>query len=352
MLPPLYDRWMKELLAGPIATESRATCDDCAMLPDKGAEKQFDPKTKCCTYYPELPNYSVGAIIGDPTSSGRRELKNRFDRITGLTPLGLARTPVYQALLAKLSNADAFGRATSMQCSFQDADGRCGVWAYREATCFHYHCKFDHGWRGAALWKSLKELFVAVEKQLAMWCVVELDPGDSALELLAAPAPVSPQLGHHALDGTVDKAQTRALWGAWLGREAQFYSECWKRVKALAWSDVVAICGPDVRVRARAVVAAYKEHASTELPEAFRLGSFQMSTVGKKTRLRTFSPTDTIDLDPPYVAALSEFDGRPVTEVREALAARGVSIDDAELRRLADFEVLIPAARLLKGAPT
>lgn len=350
MLPPLYGRWMTELLGGPIATESRATCDDCAMLPEKGAERQFDKKTKCCTYYPELPNYSVGALIGDPTASGRRELKNRFDRIVGMTPLGMARLPVYQALLAKLDNATAFGQAVSMQCGFQDEQGRCGVWAYREATCFHYHCKFDRGSRGAALWKALKELFVPIEKQLAMWCLVELDPGDVALEMLTMPAPVSPRLGHHELDGTVDKAHMKLAWGTWLGREAQFYSECWKRVKALSWTDVLAICGPDVRVRARAVVAAYKAHESTQLPEALAIGSFQSKPVGKKTRLRTFSPTDVIDLDPSVVAALAEFDGRPTAEVLEVLATRGVSLDDGELRRLVDFEVLIPAARLTKGA--
>lgn len=342
---------MTELLGGPIATESRATCGDCAMMPEKGAERQFDRTTKCCTYYPELPNYSVGALIQDPAATGRRELKNRFDRVVGMTPLGMARLPVYQALLAKFNNNDAFGRAVSMRCSFQADDGRCGVWAYREATCFHYHCKFDRGWRGAALWMSLKELFTSVEKQLALWCLVELDPGDTALEMMSTPPPVSPPLGHHALDGTVDKATMKLMWGTWLGREAQFYMECWERVKALSWTDVLAICGPDVRMRSRAVVAAYKQHESTALPETMTVTAFQTKPIGKKTRLRTFSPTDTIDLDPAVVAALAEFDGRPTAEVLEVLAARGISLDDTELRRLADFQVLIPAARLAKGVP-
>jgi hypothetical protein len=37
VLPPLYSRWMEQLLGGPIPPESDATCAKCAMLrPDEG----------------------------------------------------------------------------------------------------------------------------------------------------------------------------------------------------------------------------------------------------------------------------------------------------------------------------
>ncbi len=346
MLPPLYDGWMKELLAAPISTEKRASCDDCAMAPGKGETPSFDPRMKCCTFYPELPNYTVGAIIQDPTAYGRVELQKRFQHAVGLTPMGMARPPIYGVLMQKSMHGDAFGRAVSLKCPFQDEDLRCGVWAYREPTCFFYHCKFDRGAKGALLWQSLRTLFTQIEKQLALWCVMELDPGDAALEALEKPpAP----MGHHALDGTVDKAPLKAAWGTWLGREAEFYMECWKRVSALSWTDVLAICGPETRMHARRVAAAFANHESTAVPDAMRLNAFQATTIGKRTRLRTFSTTDSIDLDPAVVAALAEFDGRPTAEVVELLEKRGISLDDAELRRLLNFEVLVPAARLTKG---
>jgi len=62
-LPPLYAAWMAELLPGPIPRESRATCDNCAMLPpiserhDSG--EHYFSRIKCCTYVPTLRNFLV-----------------------------------------------------------------------------------------------------------------------------------------------------------------------------------------------------------------------------------------------------------------------------------------------------
>lgn len=346
MLPPLYDRWMTELLSGAIATEKRASCDDCVMMPGKGESPTFDPRTKCCTYYPELPNYTVGAIITDPDAYAQVELQKRFQHAVGLTPLGMARPPLYQLLMQKSMNGDAFGRAVTMKCPFLDEQLRCGMWAYRETTCFFYHCKFDRGVKGAHLWQSLKALFAPIERQLALWCVIELDPGEAALDAIDKPPP---PLGHHAIDGTVDKGPVKAMWGTWLGREAEFYVECWKRVSALSWAEVLAICGPETRMHARRVATAYRNHESSEVPDSLRINAFQAATVGRRTRLRTFSTTDSIDLDPDVVGALAEFDGRPTAEVLEVLAKRGVALDAAEVARLVDFEVLVPASRLAKG---
>ncbi len=347
MLPPLYDGWMKELLSTPISTEKRATCDDCAMGPGKGESPTFDPRVKCCTFYPELPNYTVGAIISDDDSYGQVEVSKRFKSGSGLTPMGMARPPVYQVLMQTTKHGDAFGRAMSLKCPFQTPDLRCGIWAYREATCFFYHCKFDRGRKGALMWQALRSLFIEIEKALALWCVIELDPGDAALDALDKP----PQpLGHHALDGTVDAAPLKAMWGTWLGREAEFYTACWEKVSALTWKDVLAIGGPGVRMQARRVVAAVATHESTEIPSALRLNGYQATQVGRRVRLRTFSTTDSIDLDPNLVGALAEFDGRPTAEVLATLEARGITIDDEEMVRLTNFDVLVPATRLTKGA--
>lgn len=350
MLPPLYDRWMTELLSAHIATETRATCDDCAMGPEKGESPRFDPDLKCCTYYPELPNFTVGAIITDDGIYGQVELSKRFKSAVGITPHGMARPAIYQVLMQKAMHGDAFGRAKSLRCAFLDPQGRCGMWAYREPTCFSYHCKFDRGQRGAVLWLTLKTLFQSIEKQLAQWCILELDPGDAAIEALEKAASASAPIGHNALDGTVDREPLKAMWGTWLGREAEFYVECWNRVSALSWNDVLAICGPSVRMHARCVVAAHARHESTSIPDALRVNAYQATSAGKKIRLRTFSTTDSVVLDANVVASLSEFDGRPTAEVVAQLAERGVTLDEDELRNLVNFDVLIPASRLIKPA--
>src|SRR5262245_29498225 len=84
-LPPLYARWFDELLGGDIPSESRATCNDCAMCDSEGDHQKpgstlFNPESKCCTYLPRLPNYLVGMILADDDpaiAAGRRTVEVR-----------------------------------------------------------------------------------------------------------------------------------------------------------------------------------------------------------------------------------------------------------------------------------
>src|SRR5689334_23221482 len=87
VLPPLFDRWIRELLPGPIPVETKATCSSCAMLPPEGearsrGEQFYAADTKCCTYPPELANFLVGRVLsddGDDAAPGRRTVEERID---------------------------------------------------------------------------------------------------------------------------------------------------------------------------------------------------------------------------------------------------------------------------------
>ncbi len=49
-LPPIYARWMRELLGGSIPAETQASCGDCVMLPPPDAPAGgtwFRPDTRC-----------------------------------------------------------------------------------------------------------------------------------------------------------------------------------------------------------------------------------------------------------------------------------------------------------------
>ena len=78
-LPSLYAGWMDALLEGPIPAETNATCHDCAMSPPAeeapGSTFLFKPASKCCTYWPALPNFLVGRILADedPALEGVRD---------------------------------------------------------------------------------------------------------------------------------------------------------------------------------------------------------------------------------------------------------------------------------------
>jgi hypothetical protein len=59
-------------------------------------------------------------------------------------------------------------------------------------------------------------------------------------------------------------------------------------------------------------------------------------------RVSSYSPFDALDVSKPLLAVLPYFDGRPTEEVRQAiLEQEGKSLDDALIRHLVDFRVLV-----------
>ncbi|HVQ37685.1 MAG TPA: hypothetical protein VMS31_09130, partial [Pyrinomonadaceae bacterium] len=101
-LPPLYGAWMNQLLAGPIPSETKATCDDCAMAAAPGTQPSptarfFDPVLKCCTYMPTLPNFLVGRILSDfdLPAKAAMGMQSRLQTSGTVTPLGVTMSPTY-----------------------------------------------------------------------------------------------------------------------------------------------------------------------------------------------------------------------------------------------------------------
>src|SRR5260370_251866 len=95
-LTQLYGAWMDQLLPGPIPEETEATCDKCVMCPSKGEPQtpspiRFNPRIKCCTYLPNLPNFLVGRILSSEDRSetkGRATVEARLTQGAAVTPLG------------------------------------------------------------------------------------------------------------------------------------------------------------------------------------------------------------------------------------------------------------------------
>jgi hypothetical protein len=144
-LPPLYARWMAELLAGPIPDETAATCDRCAMcVPD--AARSFRPDTKCCTFLPTLHNFLVGRVLADSdpeSATGRATVIARMQKKVGVNPLGLGPTRAHNLIYEDGGHA-VFGKSRALLCPHY-LDGMCGVWKHRESTCATWFCKYVRG---------------------------------------------------------------------------------------------------------------------------------------------------------------------------------------------------------------
>jgi len=240
-LPPVYAPLLGDFFDRQEVVEDRATCESCAMC-DHGqgvgvAMEFFHPDAKCCTYYPQLPNYLVGALLSDPApelEEGRRRLRETLRTRIGATPQWLAPPRKYTVLLA--ASRGAFGRSKVMRCPYFDAErgGTCTIWKYRENVCNTYFCKYTKGKPGWDFWQSLKDYLGQVEIMLSNYALKRVDP-----ELN------EPQLSRLRLtvedleDRGPNDADYASYWGKWVGREEEYYVATFEAVKRLSRAEFV-----------------------------------------------------------------------------------------------------------------
>lgn len=350
-LPPLYDRWMRECLTVPVPNESKATCSDCAMCAPRGHTDApnepvfYDPDTKCCSYMPMMWNFLTGAVLSDDSPEaavGRRSVEDRIKAGIAITPLAMERTPVYKALYAHIPGA--FGRTQSMRCPHYIEDGGlCGVWRSRESTCATWFCKHERGDVSKQFWIRMHRLLALAERELAGWCVLQLDPGTDALRaIFPFPFPPDVPVTGSDFDGRPDPKRQAALWGNWYGREAEFYRKAHRLVRDLDWNEVRQICGPEVQAAEAIVREAFDGLRDYSLPARLRVGTFrQLPIADGGAMVTSYSPLDPLQLSPEILQILPYFQGQTVKAARAAIRRDlGIDVEPALLRKLADFELL------------
>lgn len=352
-LPHLYAGWMDQVLPDKIPSESKATCDKCAMCAH-GDERPgnshlfFNPAAKCCTYLPELYNFLVGGILTDEDpalSQGRASVEARLEAKLEVTPFGLGQFPSYTLLYTHAH--DAFGQSRNLRCPhyIEEEGGRCGIWRHRNSTCITWFCKHERGAIGLKFWRTLLQLLGRVEVGLSRWCVLELDLGTKALESLFARNLENrgkPILNTNQIDLVVDLKSYRLLWGRWAGRERQFYQECARLVSNLDWDDILSICGPEVLAFTKLTQEAYDQLTSTRVPEAVRLKPIQIVRMGTDSVLvQSYSPYDPLQVPRKLFDVLSHLEGQPIPEALQIIEKeKGLRLRESLVRKLIDFDIL------------
>lgn len=343
---------MQGLLGAPIASESEATCDDCAMCQEREAGSRgltfFRPEVKCCTYLPDLPNFLVGRILLDEspgTEFGRASIAARIDAGLAVSPLGLTATELHKVLYRSGANK-GFGRAQALRCPhYIEAGGLCGVWRHRNHVCATWFCKHVRGAVGALFWENMRDLLGQVEMTLSRWCVLELGLEPDGLRRLAPDTTgTDRELDARDLDGVPDDADLRRMWGRWRDREREFYIEAARLVEPLAWDDVVRIGGQELRFAAVLTADSHAKATSDELPERLVPGKLDVTPLpGGMTRVASYRPYDPLSLPNEVLGILQHFDGRPTAEVLASLARdEGIEVERDLILQLADFRILVP----------
>jgi hypothetical protein len=355
-LPLLYAAWMEEWLDGPIPAETNATCDNCAMLPPEGEaaalaqpEVFFNPRVKCCTYIPALPNFLVGRILADERpdmSRGRQSTLARLEQAEMANPLWLERVSTYD--FKYTYRKKFFGQLDEMVCPhyIDEAGGLCGIWLHRNGVCTTWFCKHIRGDVAYRFWQALRDLFIQVEDELAQWCALELDIPLHAVRNLREYKPRGETIRLLEIEQAQPNLSVdthRKIWGDWYGRETDYYIACGRLVEKLSWADVLAICGPQANTLARLVRQAEAERNLIDVPPRLRPGNFRIMTMHRDyTIVEGYLATDPLRVPPRVMELLPRFDGRPTAEVITEIAlTSGLKVKPSLLRKLVDFKILV-----------
>ena len=355
-LPPLYTQWVREALGALPPNEKTATCQSCAMLPGDGTDPAaasgslfFDPRSKCCTYIPELPNFLIGNILLDRSpeaSAGRESVLARVRAGLQLTPLGLDKPPQF-AILYNAGVSELFGRAVDLRCPHYLADsGGCGIWRHRMSTCCTWFCKHDRGDRGRLAWGTVRQLLRVVERVVAVHCVRTLAPGSRALHRAMQESPTrEPRLRASDLGAPLDRQELREVWGSYAGREEAFFEACGRIASALTWADVRALGGVELDLTVDVARNDQTVAQSTSLPHAVRLGAFNVGAItGDAVECSTSNAFDPLLIPRALFDRLHVFDGRTTRKALAALKEDGVALSTTALRKLLDHGFLVDAS--------
>ena len=348
-LPPLHAAWLGALtgVADP-RSEPRATCGDCVMcggVARSGSSVTFSPALKCCSYVPHLANFLAGRALAGP---GRGSVLDRIAGRGGVTPLGLGlRHDDVRRMVGARSH---FGRSAAVRCPhFDDATQGCGIWETRNAVCSTWFCQHGRGAVGRRFWHAVRDLLIAAEEQVARHC---LDAGglpaeqvDAVVEHRATVRETvrRANAGDDVATAEVDDESPQwfaRMWGAWQGREEEWFARCADTMARLPDGDLPGrLVGVGRLVED--VVRRSADLTRHDLPERLLFTPGAGSEASTDVlRLVGYSPFDPLVLPAGLEPGLWLLDGRPVADVLAGIdPSRPTSLDVDVLRRLLDFGV-------------
>lgn len=303
MLPPVYQGFVNEVFDKPKVNETRANCAQCSMCdwgqPSPVNMEYFNKATKCCTFYPSIPNFLVGAILADNSpenAEGKKRIREVIANRMGTLPQQLTRPRKLSFLMTNYS--ESFGRANSLLCPYFNKDSpeyACTIWRHREAVCMTYYCKYDAGQRGYDFWNALKDYLFFMQRILSL----------AAMEQVDKKVKEPRWKGHHISPEDMDDLPPKAdeyasWWGKWVGREEQFYIKTYEWVKNISRADFKknAESTPEGKKVVARLHETYEKLEKKILPTSLvRNARMKEDHAGEKVVVTTYHRYDSFALD-------------------------------------------------------
>lgn len=243
--------------------ETRATCDRCIQA--RGPTAIYKDTLKCCTFFPFVPNFSIGAIL-ESDLEGRLWLEDRLRHERNaerasleersplerrsrdeavVVPLGLFPSLEYQQRFHS-RQPEGYGNDESLLCPhYQKASGRCGVWRHRPAPCIAFHCESSYGLAGIEFWAKFEKYISALELTLAEETLLRL--GLTAPEI-ALSRRFLPRFGSpdpHGYKGPKLRAEEARSWFEWGSDRPTFFRRCYEIVTQIEPEEILRLLGAE-----------------------------------------------------------------------------------------------------------
>jgi len=316
-LPEVYQNFLPRFFKNNIPRETAATCEDCAMWEDSGpgfpGGVYFSKDSKCCTHYPNLPNYLVGALLNNSSPEcgvGRSRIQKTIKSRIGVTPHGILRPKKFQLLL-KNSEKEFFGRSKSLICPFYERKKRkCTIRPFWDATCNTWFCKYTAGEDGREFWLALRKYLNFVEKTLVQYTLYKMawDPQKIILPEFPSDLLTLEEVDDHP----PDPKTYQNLWGKWAGCEEDFYKETFRLVSVLTPKTFEKISGISQKVFLEEVKMGQKNLLNPRLPKKLKRNSKLQVVKNSEDSyfLIGYSPLDPFEVSKRVYDLLDFFDGK------------------------------------------
>jgi Fe-S-cluster containining protein len=238
LFPPDYAPWLASRLGGTLK-ETLATCDQCAMVKPSGLTRDAGPfaaDLKCCTYFPFVPNFSLGSMLNEDSAAIRLRIETASQQGL-LLPVGLYATPERQTAMEKRSRD--FGRKRELICPFFDTQSLgCSVWKQRPGVCTTYFCKSDKAESGLEFWSDLEDYLNHFEWTLAVEIFSRMGLGEIEMEMCESIMATEANDPERAI-------LMRGSWGPWWNRKDEFYKLSLGKALAISPSELNEILGEE-----------------------------------------------------------------------------------------------------------
>ncbi len=245
--PSLYSDILSQEVLRLDVTEAKATCDQClkARAPTPLKER-YQNHLKCCTYYPFVPNFAVGAILSDTT--GRYEhaqkiIRELIQKRQYSLPIGLL-TPVAYQLEFKNRKDGEFGQKEDWLCPyFHKEKNQCSIWAYRGTVCTTFYCKSSYGKKGQKYWSQMSDYLTYVEMALMEESLIRLD--FSPRQISACLEFLNRDYGNaeEKKSWSMSAKNAKVFWRDYDSDQEGFFIKCFKIVKTFDRSEFKEMMG-------------------------------------------------------------------------------------------------------------